>query len=255
MIDNHPVLVDVVADGHGGKDGSVIARAAVHEILKGVKAGQPLGKIFFEKLFLQIHQGLVEKKLKGGTALTVTLVDGKHLVLAYVGDVEAKIATRNGKLLLINKPHHLGGHAAETERIKKSGAKIFENRVLHDEGARLLVQKMLLPGATRNVGEIDLIPGLDMTRSLGDAEYDPHVLHTPEFVSHNLVDDDRFLLVASDGFWKTIEQNKAARYLAGILAGAKDAAAVRSKIAALLDECILVDNVTLEIVELHKKGE
>jgi serine/threonine protein phosphatase PrpC len=49
---------------------------------------------------------------------------------------------------------------------------------------------------------------LAVTRALGDAEFEPYVLHTPEVRTIELAGTERFLLVASDGFWEPATKRK-----------------------------------------------
>jgi len=53
------------------------------------------------------------------------------------------------------------------------------------------------------------VPGLAMTRSIGDGiAKDIGVTAEPEIKSYFITDEDKFLLVASDGIWEYISNDK-----------------------------------------------
>jgi serine/threonine protein phosphatase PrpC len=53
------------------------------------------------------------------------------------------------------------------------------------------------------------VPGLAMTRSIGDkAGIDIGLIYTPEIVEHRLTHEDKFLIVASDGLWEFLSNKK-----------------------------------------------
>ena len=59
---------------------------------------------------------------------------------------------------------------------------------------------------------------LEMTRVLGDPEFDPHVLHEPEVREHVRRHEDRWLIVATDGVWhaakRTSKRNRIGQTIA-----------------------------------------
>ena len=53
-------------------------------------------------------------------------------------------------------------------------------------------------------------PGLAMTRSIGDTSANKiGVLPNPEFSSRDLTDEDKFIIIASDGIWEFISNEEA----------------------------------------------
>ena len=52
------------------------------------------------------------------------------------------------------------------------------------------------------------MPGLAMTRSFGDkAGIKAGTNATPQFLKRDLCEDDKFLIVASDGVWQYLESD------------------------------------------------
>jgi serine/threonine protein phosphatase PrpC len=55
-----------------------------------------------------------------------------------------------------------------------------------------------------------MIPGLAMSRSLGDSvAATVGVIPDPDIQEHRLTPDDKFLIIASDGIWELISNEKA----------------------------------------------
>jgi serine/threonine protein phosphatase PrpC len=58
------------------------------------------------------------------------------------------------------------------------------------------------------------IPGLAMTRSFGDQiAASVGVLSEPEITEWKFTNDDKFLVLASDGVWEFIESEEVRKYL------------------------------------------
>ena len=157
------------------------------------------------------------------------LRNGHLLTTAYVGDSEAWIFESN-KLRRLTIPHRYKAHRYETQRLDEGGYRlqIYNNAIILASGACLAV-----------------------TRALGDAEFDPYVLHTPEVRTIKLAGTERFLLVASDGFWELATKRKNWRHsLEDTLRASLSAENAISMIEDSLSDREMNDNCTLVLAML-----
>lgn len=118
----------------------------------------------------------------GGTTAIVCLLTRTLAHVAGVGDSRA-VLSRAGRALRLTTDHK-PKLPAEEERIVDSGG--FVNR-----------------------GRVHGI--LSVSRSLGDFEFAPFVLHEPNVLSLRLLPEDELLLLASDGLWDVISDQDAVR--------------------------------------------
>lgn len=58
------------------------------------------------------------------------------------------------------------------------------------------------------------IPGLAMSRSFGDhAAVEVGVISEPEILEMNLIEDDKFIVIASDGVWEFLSNDEVVRII------------------------------------------
>jgi len=58
------------------------------------------------------------------------------------------------------------------------------------------------------------IPGLAMSRSFGDhAAAEVGVISEPEILEMNLIEDDKFIVIASDGVWEFLSNDEVVRII------------------------------------------
>jgi len=134
-----------------------------------------------------------------GTTAVVSVIRENLLVVGNVGDsriTRGYVTTSpNGDEVLATESvsiDHKPDRADEKARILASGGRVFA--VEYDDG---------IDGPPRVwLGHMD-VPGLAMSRSLGDAvAHTAGVVSEPEYVSHMLDDSDRCLVIATDGLWE-----------------------------------------------------
>ncbi|KAF4323472.1 hypothetical protein BBO99_00001365 [Phytophthora kernoviae] len=135
-----------------------------------------------------------------GTTAVVSVIRDNLVVVGNVGD--SRITRGFVKQLSPSGPDavdckelsidHKPDRPDEKARIVASGGRVFA--VEYDDG---------IDGPPRVwLGHMD-VPGLAMSRSLGDAvAHTAGVLSEPEFTSHWLDANDRCLIVATDGLWE-----------------------------------------------------
>lgn len=136
-----------------------------------------------------------------GTTLSMAIIRGNTITGVNIGDSRVIIGREeNGQMVAEEFTHdHKPDSPAEKERIIASGGRVFA--VEYDDG---------IDGPPRVwLGHMD-VPGLAMSRSLGDAvAHTAGVTSDPEFTERELdPETDKFVIVATDGLWEFIENDE-----------------------------------------------
>jgi len=175
----------------------------------------------FTKTFCDMHNSIREYKFDDGTAALVVLVeaDRKRLIVANAGDQRAVVA--KGDIAVAITTDHKPDEPGERLRI-------------YDEGGFVNEQK--------RVNGI-----LALSRSLGDSDLQPYVTYVPEV---NFVDlssgEYRFLIIACDGLWDVVSNQKAIEIVNKHIDPIRAAAALRDY-AHLLGS---TDNISVIVFRL-----
>ncbi|XP_073307692.1 probable protein phosphatase 2C 52 isoform X2 [Primulina huaijiensis] len=133
----------------------------------------------------------------GSTAVTI-VKQGSNLFMGYIGDSRAILGSKdnNDRMMAIQLTVDLKPDLPrEAERIKRCKGRVF---ALQDEPE---VPRVWLP--------FDDAPGLAMARAFGDfclKEYG--VISIPEFAHRILTDEDKFVVLASDGVWDVLSNEE-----------------------------------------------
>lgn len=142
-----------------------------------------------------VREPTIDTEFSGTTAV-VTVIRDNLVVVGNVGDsriTRGFISGDNSVLACESiSIDHKPDHAEEKARIVASGGRVFA--VEYDDG---------IDGPPRVwLGHMD-VPGLAMSRSLGDAvAHTAGVISEPEFFTHMLDASDRCLVIATDGLWE-----------------------------------------------------
>lgn len=136
-----------------------------------------------------------------GTTLSMAIVRGNRIIGVNIGDSRVVIAKeKDGKMVAEELTHdHKPDSPKEKERILAAGGRVFA--VEYDDG---------IDGPPRVwLGHMD-VPGLAMSRSLGDAvAHSAGVISDPEFTERDLDPaTDKFVIVATDGLWEFIDSQE-----------------------------------------------
>ena len=115
----------------------------------------------------------------GSSALTV-YINGKMMTVANAGDSVAVLARTTGEIKLLSKKHR-PGEARELERIRNNGGSLTRNG-------------KITCGYTT----------LDVSRSVGYANFSPIVIAAPHVEEINLSDQDEVLILANNELWKYV---------------------------------------------------
>ena len=177
-----------IFDGHNGINAASHCKDYLHKILKRKlqETNYDIDKSFhfaFNKISTEINSLYTEKDT--GTTATVVLIKEEKgervLYCANVGDSKCYIIKRNKKSELISTDH-ICTDINEVTRVKSSGGIVFGGRVFGT---------------------------LMLTRSIGDLEMKNYgVIATPSIKKHCLTQDDMYVVLASDGVWDIIDQDK-----------------------------------------------
>ncbi len=132
-----------------------------------------------------------------GTTFTCAVIRDNSCTLCNIGDSRTSLAFRNktgGVTAVALTMDHKPDLPAEKARIEAKGGRVFA--VEYDDG---------VDGPARVwLGHMD-VPGLAMSRSLGDAvAHSAGVSSEPEFVEYEFNPDreDLIMVMASDGLWE-----------------------------------------------------
>ncbi|KAL4419376.1 hypothetical protein ABPG77_002903 [Micractinium sp. CCAP 211/92] len=181
-----------------------------------------------------------------GSTAVLCMLRGRRLTTAWVGDSRAVLARQDprGMRAVPLTRDHKPGNTDERARIAASGGRV----------ERLVDQRGLPVGPDRVWLSTSWVPGLAMSRALGDA-----VAHTvgvssePETSVVELCPQDRFLILATDGVWEFIDPQGAV----DIVAGCRDAEeACRALVDTawsrwLAEEGGVVDDITVVVAKLN----
>ncbi|XP_076951220.1 putative protein phosphatase 2C 34 [Bidens hawaiensis] len=154
---------------------------------------------------LELHP-VIDSFYSGTAALTVIREDDL-LVLANVGDSRAVLGTTSddGSLVAVQLTVDFKPNVPqETDRIHKSGGRVCE---AEDE-----------PGVSRIRAPIDEAPdgpGLALSRAFGDFFVkDFGLISEPDVIQTTVTARDRFVILATDGIWDVVSNEKAVEIVA-----------------------------------------
>ncbi|KAJ0971383.1 hypothetical protein J5N97_019342 [Dioscorea zingiberensis] len=148
---------------------------------------------------LKVHPDM-DCSYSGTTAVTI-IKQGKDLIIANLGDSRAVLGTISDdgcflkavQLTTDLKPDL----PEEAERIRKNNGRVF---ALRDEPR---IHRVWLPN--------DNYPGLAMARAFGDFQLKNYgIIATPQVSYHRLTSRDQFLVLATDGVWDVLSNDKVA---------------------------------------------
>ena len=182
-----------VFDGHGGSDGSNLARETVEEI---VIENLNLDKQPEEALrdtFHQIDKGIEDSGFPYGCTAASVLLEGNSLTVANVGDTRVlliKLGEGEETAQRISKDHTLSDEE-EVERVKATGAQIARVRIM--------------------VGNV----GINVVRALGDKFFGEAVSADPTVSKQILAPGKYRVVLECDGVWQAVPDEDLAKLITG----------------------------------------
>jgi len=191
----------------------------------------------------------IDIEYSGSTAVACVL-RGSTLTTAWCGDSRAVLAREVGgrmEVVALTEDHKPDG-AGERERIDEAGGRVA--RLQDEEGEEVGPHRVWLRYAW--------IPGLAMSRALGDAlAHRVGVSSTPAISTHQVTPADRFLILASDGIWEFITNEEAVMIAAGCNSPDDAAAQLVSEAHSrwTKEEEGIVDDITVVVVAFSHRSQ
>ncbi len=196
---NENFLFFSLYDGHGGAEVAKFCKdniplslgkslCSIKNILSNYKSDREKMLYYYIDLFLKSSFASTDENSKtikhnqsGSTALVALIVydqGNKYLFIANLGDTAAFLISKTTRKVSTD---HLCSNSSEANRIIKAGGSIIFNRV----NGELIV-----------------------TRAFGDHKLkESGVSHEPSIYKKILNDDDKWLIMASDGIWDVISES------------------------------------------------
>lgn len=182
-----------------------------------------------------------------GTTASIAILVGKRLVCANVGDSRIVLATsRKGKVVPVPLTHdHVPDDPGEKARIEKQGGRVdqWAPNGMDTGGMRVWLKDRR-------------VPGLRMSRVMGDSIVKDIVTSEPEITSHELSKNDRFVVVATDGVWGVMSNQEVVDFVMSTSPGSP----IQKITEALVKHCARlwvdvedgsIDDISAVIIRLH----
>lgn len=142
-----------------------------------------------------------------GTTAAVAVVYEKDLICANVGDSRIVLGTlREGAVVPVAlTDDHLPHLPVEKKRIEEAGGRVesWTPAGLDTGPPRVWLKERRLPG-------------LSMSRVMGDSILEGIVSPEPEMTTHRLRETDRFVVVATDGIWGQMSNEEVVSFIDGM---------------------------------------
>ena len=217
--DENNVLFIGVCDGHGlvGHD---VSKYLINNLPKNLnKELKKTNKYIadrktlystMKKVFINTNKDLcknpnIDTQFSGSTCVTIILTKNK-IISGNAGDSRAVMGRYiNGEWTSIDLSHdQKPNNPGEKERILAHGGRI---EAYKDENGGDF-------GPPRVWLKYEDVPGLAMSRSYGD-EIAPSVgtISEPEIEEYDITNDDKFIIIASDGIWEFISSQECVNFI------------------------------------------
>ena len=176
-----------------------------------------------------------------GTTCVMVLQVGEKILCANVGDSRAIMVKENNKIIPLSidqKPDD----PEETKRIVENGGEISQ---FEEDGEK--------SGPFRVWKKGEEYPGIAMSRSIGDfIATTLGVVPVPKFLDEKIDSDTKFIVVASDGVWEFLDNQKVADIVMPFYKNNDPDGACKALIKESTDwwnqEDVVVDDITAIVV-------
>lgn len=212
FVQPHQAIAGVM-DGHG-PNGHAVSRYMRRNMPTTIadqieKKGEVAIQSVLRSSFIQAHEGLrvatppINARLSGSTA-TIALFQGRRVTVSWVGDSRAIVVRQRScgtcKGIALTKDHK-PTDSSELNRILNHGGRV--QRLADSSGREIGPYRVWVAGSW--------VPGLAMSRALGDfVAHGIGVVAEPELVTYDIHEEDKFLIVASDGVWEFMSEQDVA---------------------------------------------
>jgi len=225
---------------------------------RDVLAATRFGMARTEQAYLRAALSATPRWFDGTTAVVVLLVDGV-LTIGWVGDSRAVLGRRNKQSkqwTAFELSHdHKPTHPLEYKRITNLGGSVGRSLKEATSGGVAKSAGSACPvfcfGANADSPMRCYPGGLSLSRSIGDVTLKYHptkvVVGEPEVVQQRLNADDKFVILACDGIWDVLTNEKAVSVVAKAIKDKQDAAKALVRASFLNGS---TDNMTAVVVHL-----
>lgn len=205
-----------VYDGHGrkGHDVSNFVKLNLPRLIENdprfgvdsIAERRQMLKDTFADMDSLLFKATAEKEIEAtsaGTTTTVVIHDlqEQRLTVAHVGDSGAALARGLSNETIYLTPDHKPGLLKERERIEEAGGEVVYDGYNH---------------RVYKVGQH--YPALNMSRAFGDIRgKDAGISSVPDIVDIQLLAEDKFFMLCSDGVWEFMDPQEASNVCARAL--------------------------------------
>ena len=194
-----------------------------------------------------VNDDNVDSTFSGTTCSSLIFCPTK-IISANVGDSRCVVGKFDGKIWKAKNltRDHKPNEEDEKKRIIEKGGRIESYK---DEDGEFA-------GPERIWLKDENVPGLAMTRSFGDdVAHSIGVISQPEILEYNFVNEDKFIMLASDGIWEFISSDEGVNivkdyYLKDDIKGALDYLYKESSKRWIMEEEV-IDDISLIIIFLN----
>lgn len=176
-----------IFDGFGSDECSnLLAKQLLQELNKKITKIQKLEEITNQELiniYKRINKLMIASNKTGGSTSLVSIAIPNKIFIWNIGDSFALLISKNGAIILNN--FHNAKNPCEKELIINKGGVVFE-----------------IGGIARVGGE------LAVTRAIGNFRLNKIVSSNPEFHSHDVNENDLYLVLGSDGISNFLNENE-----------------------------------------------
>jgi len=214
-----------IIDGHGGPECAAFFADTLPLLVRNaIRAGNAWGPALSTALEQCGAQwdSLPSSPRTCGCVATAVLVSALDYAVAHVGDCGLMASTDGSaehRGRMVTRPHHLSDEA-EVQRVRAAGGRIEDGRVLG----------VLKP--TRAFGNLDVRALVGGNALISDAD-----------VCEGSVELDEhgcgFLVLASDGVWDALDENKVAKVVSSVLGRTSSPSQAAKAVALLAARCAL----------------
>ena len=206
-----------VYDGHCGETCAEYARVHLHHTLLETRAyiDGDIGEGLRQSFHIT-NDDFVATGDESGTTAVAVLIRGHTMYIANAGDSRAAICNTRGEAKALTVDHKVEGD--EQRRIEQLGGVVDYGGVVSPDGSNFLKCARSLGDSLHDLPwpSTDLPrPSIRCARSLGDSKYklgprEQHLICAePDVFTHTLTDEDDLVVMASDGVWDVLSDQKA----------------------------------------------
>ncbi|XP_004343158.1 hypothetical protein CAOG_07299 [Capsaspora owczarzaki ATCC 30864] len=235
-----------VYDGHGGREPAAYCAKHLHLLIATEMEKIPAGGIpaAFKAAFAECNRRLSAFcSIQGTTATCLYISPEKTFYLGHVGDSRAVFATRSASA----PSHAVKLSEDDTKAFQDAGVvQLTRDHNLKDEDERAAVAAR---GCT-NFANNRVNGQLTLTRALGDSNLSSYLSCEPDVYEHALIQEDEFVILASDGIWDVVTPVRAVEFVREKLASAP-LDGIAQQLVDLAFESNSMDNLSAIIVFLR----